>query len=69
MVEDNLWVIGCNKQTGEREQMTCCPKGQVAFYEELYKMNGCDVGIFTMQEIDELIEREGLYPATCGEIM
>lgn len=58
MVNESVWVIGFNKNTGEREKFICCPKNNSKFYEELYLGEGYNVRILTDEEVDKLIEAE-----------
>lgn len=55
---NSLWVIAFDKETGERVNITVCPKNNVPFYEAKYRMEGYEPRIFTNEEIDELIEQE-----------
>lgn len=52
---DNMYVIAYN-DNGEREQVTCCPKNNARFYEELYKGDGYRVEVLTSEEVDTVVD-------------
>lgn len=58
MESNSLWVIAFDKQTGKRANFAVCPKNNARFYEEKYLMEGYNVGVYTSDEVDELIEQE-----------
>ena len=58
MIEESVWVIGFDKETGLREKFVCCPKNNSKFYQELYIGEGFDVKILAGEEVDKLIEAE-----------
>lgn len=58
MAMESVWVIGVNKETGNRDKFVCCPKNNSKFYEELYLEEGYNVMILTNDEVDDLIESE-----------
>ena len=58
MVDEYVWIIGFDKESGIRKNFTCCPKNNARFYEELYIGDGYDVKILTGKELDDLIETE-----------
>lgn len=55
----NLWVLAFDKATGERVDFVCCPKGQVAGREMLFKMDGYRVEVMTDDEPDVYIASGG----------
>lgn len=58
MVNKYVWVLGLNKDTGNREEFIRCDKNNAPFYSELYSGKGYNVKIFTSDEIEEIVEKE-----------
>lgn len=58
MIDEYVWVIGFDKETGAREKFICCHKNNSKFYEELYLGENYDMKVLTDKEVDVLIESE-----------
>ncbi len=59
MTMDNFrWVIALDRHTGERVTFTMCDKSNVAFYQSKYTLDGYDVKVLTVDEVEKFADDE-----------
>ena len=57
-MNDAIWVVAFDKDTGIRAAFTVCPPANVEFYRAKYELEGYDVKVLTADEALRLAEDE-----------